>query len=99
MLGLFFVARGSTSLVASALDRRRPSNSQSNAHDAADNATNVLPYAEFVSDGLYQYVSEFSRGGPEPPPSRFLELVTIELKELRAPWLTPRSKSFATVLN
>jgi hypothetical protein len=50
------------------------------AADAADNALNVSPHAEFVSSAIYQFVPQLSGGSPEPPRAPFLELVTFDLE-------------------
>lgn len=47
--------------------------------DAADNAKNVNPYADFVSHAVYERVELYSRGQLLPDPSPFLEMTTFDL--------------------
>lgn len=46
------------------------------AADAADNARNVTPHANFLSHAVYQRLDAFSNGAPLPDTSPFLALTT-----------------------
>jgi len=49
------------------------------ADDGADNATNVVPYADFLAHGVWERLPEASRGAPLPDPSPFLALDTFDV--------------------
>jgi hypothetical protein len=49
------------------------------AEDERDNVANVAPHAEFVANGLYEYLPALSRGDGEPQAASRLELTTVEL--------------------
>jgi hypothetical protein len=50
------------------------------AEDERDNIANVTPHAEFVGNGLYEYLPAPSRGSGVPTPTARMELTTLELK-------------------
>jgi hypothetical protein len=50
------------------------------AADAADNNVNVVPYADFVSHGIYQRVDAMSAGEPLPDASPFLSMTTYHIR-------------------
>jgi len=56
------------------------------AEDEGDNIRNVTPHAEFVGNGLYEYLPGLSRGTGEPQPTARVELTTVEL----VPWAARR---------
>jgi hypothetical protein len=47
--------------------------------DERDNVLNVLPHADFMGNGLYEFLPSLSRGTGEPQPTPRLELTTIDL--------------------
>jgi hypothetical protein len=49
------------------------------AEDERDNILNVTPHAQFVGNGLYEYLPALSRGTGEPQPTARLELTTVDL--------------------
>jgi len=49
------------------------------AADAADNNVNVVPYADFVSHGIYQRMDAMSAGEPLPDASPFLSMTTYHI--------------------
>jgi hypothetical protein len=49
------------------------------ADDERDNVLNVTPHAEFVGNGLYQYLPSASQGTGIPSPLARLELTTVDL--------------------
>ena len=49
------------------------------AEDERDNFMNVVPHAQFVGNGLYEYLPDLSRGAGEPQPTSRLELATVDL--------------------
>jgi hypothetical protein len=49
------------------------------AEDERDNVLNVAPHVEWVTNGLYQYLPELSRGSGEPQPTARLEFTTVDL--------------------
>lgn len=49
------------------------------AADAADNAVNVTPHADFRSHGIFMRIEAASRGAPVPDTSPFLALDTYEV--------------------
>jgi len=49
------------------------------ADDERDNILNVLPHADFMGNGLYEFLPALSRGPGEPPPTPRLELLTVDL--------------------
>jgi hypothetical protein len=54
-------------------------NPVSPADDERDNVLNVTAHAEFVGNGLYQFLPDVSRGTGEPQPAARLELTTVDL--------------------
>jgi hypothetical protein len=50
------------------------------AADTADNNVNVVPYADFVSHGIYQRVDAMSAGEPLPDASPFLSMTTYHIR-------------------
>ncbi len=50
------------------------------AADGQDVDTNVAPYAEFMSNAVYEFLPDVSKGSAEPSPSPLLELVTYDLE-------------------
>lgn len=49
------------------------------AEDERDNVANVVPHAQFVGNGIYEYLPDLSRGTGTPSPVARLELTTVEL--------------------
>jgi hypothetical protein len=49
------------------------------AEDERDNILNVLPHAQFLGNGLYEYLPGLSRGTGEPQSTARLELTTVDL--------------------
>jgi hypothetical protein len=49
------------------------------AEDERDNIVNVLPHAQFLGNGLYEYLPALSRGTGIPQPATRLELTTVDL--------------------
>jgi hypothetical protein len=49
------------------------------AEDERDNILNVTPHAQFVANGIYEYLPGFSRGTGVPTPTTRLELTTVDL--------------------
>ncbi len=51
------------------------------AEDERDNVLNVAPYIEWVTNGLYEYLPDLSRGGGtgEPEPAARLEFTMVDL--------------------
>lgn len=49
------------------------------AADGADNKVNVVPYADFLSHGMYQRMDAMSAGQPLPDTSQFLALTTYQI--------------------
>ena len=50
------------------------------AADAADNNVNVVPYADFVSHGIYQRMDAMGAGEPLPDASPFLSMTTYHIR-------------------
>ncbi|PQP01191.1 hypothetical protein C5614_06535 [Massilia phosphatilytica] len=50
------------------------------AADAADNNVNVVPYADFVSHGIYQRMDAMSAGEPLPDAAPFLSMTTYHIR-------------------
>jgi hypothetical protein len=50
------------------------------AEDERDNILNVTPHAQFLGNGLYEYLPALSRGSGEPRPAARLELTTVDLR-------------------
>jgi len=61
------------------------------ADDERDNIANVTPHAQFVANGLYEFLPALSRGNPQPTASARLEFTTVEL-------LPGREKAFESAL-
>ncbi|MBV8821120.1 MAG: hypothetical protein JO022_22375 [Acidobacteriaceae bacterium] len=55
------------------------SNPVSPAEDERDNLINVLPHAEFLGNGIYEFLPALSRGNGVPTPTLRAEYVTVEL--------------------
>jgi hypothetical protein len=49
------------------------------ADDERDNVSNVTPHAEFVGNGLYEFLPALSHGNGVPTPTPRLELTTVDL--------------------
>ena len=49
------------------------------AEDERDNISNVTPHAQFLGNGLYEYLPGLSRGTGEPQPTARLEYTTVDL--------------------
>jgi hypothetical protein len=49
------------------------------AEDERDNISNVTPHAQYLGNGLYEYLPALSRGNGEPQPTARLELTTVDL--------------------
>jgi hypothetical protein len=56
------------------------SNPVSPADDERDNLLNVLPHAQFLGNGLYEFVPAMSRGTSVPTPATRAEYVTVQLQ-------------------
>ena len=54
-------------------------NPVSPADDERDNVSNVTPHAQFVENGVYEFLPALSRGTAVPPATPRVELMTIEL--------------------
>jgi hypothetical protein len=67
------------------------------ADDAADNAVNVTPVADFLSHGVYERLVESSRGPALPDTTAFLAMTTYHVAPGRAAefekWLGARAKA------
>lgn len=50
------------------------------ADDERDNVMNVVPNAQFVENGLYEFLPQLSRGTSEPQPTSRVEFTTVTLK-------------------
>src|SRR5215472_10105592 len=55
------------------------SNPVSPAEDERDNQLNVMPHAEFLGNGLYEFLPALSRGNGVPTPTLRAEYTTVEL--------------------
>jgi hypothetical protein len=55
------------------------SNPVSPAEDERDNLINVLPHAQFLGNGIYEFLPELSRGNGVPTPTLRAEYTTVEL--------------------
>ena len=55
------------------------SNPISPAEDERDNLINVLPHAQFLGNGVYEFLPALSRGNGVPTPTLRAEYTTIEL--------------------
>lgn len=62
------------------------------AEDERDNLLNVAPHVEWVTNGLYEYLPELSRGTDEPQPSPRLEFTMVDL-------VTGAAKAFESALS
>jgi hypothetical protein len=49
------------------------------AEDERDNISNVTPHAQYLGNGLYEYLPALSRGTGEPQPTARLEFTTVDL--------------------
>lgn len=56
------------------------SNPISPAEDERDNTINVLPHAQFLWNGIYEFLPALSRGNGVPTPTLRAEYTTVELK-------------------
>jgi hypothetical protein len=57
------------------------SNPVSPAEDGRDNALNVLPHAQFLGNGVYEFLPALSRGNGVPTPTLRAEYTTVELTQ------------------
>src|SRR5215469_12657755 len=57
------------------------SNPVSPAEDERDNLINVLPHAQFLGNGIYEFLQSLSRGNGVPTPSLRAEYTTVELNQ------------------
>lgn len=55
------------------------SNPVSPAEDERDNLINVLPHAQFLGNGVYEFLPALSRGNGVPTPTARAEYTTVEL--------------------
>jgi len=55
------------------------SNPISPADDERDNLVNVLPHAQFMGNGVYEFLPPLSRGNGVPTPTLRVEYTTVEL--------------------
>jgi hypothetical protein len=55
------------------------SNPVSPAEDERDNLINVLPHAQFLGNGIYEFLPALSRGSGVPTPTLRAEYTTVEL--------------------
>jgi len=55
------------------------SNPVSPAEDERDNLINVLPHAQFLGNGIYEFLPQLSRGNGVPTPTLRAEYTTVEL--------------------
>jgi len=55
------------------------SNPVSPAEDERDNLVNVLPHAQFLGNGVYEFLPALSRGNGVPTPTLRAEYTTVEL--------------------
>src|SRR5262245_66365417 len=55
------------------------SNPISPAEDERDNLINVQPHAQFLGDGIYEFLPALSRGNGVPTPTLRAEYTTVEL--------------------
>jgi len=55
------------------------SNPVSPAEDERDNLINVLPHAQFLGNGVYEFLPALSRGTGVPTPTPRAEYTTVEL--------------------
>jgi len=73
------------------------SNPVSPAEDERDNLINVLPHAQFLGNGVYEFLPALSRGNGLPTPAPRAEYITVELnygaaKEFEAAIAAEQSK-------
>ena len=57
------------------------SNPVSPAEDERDNLLNVLPHAQFLGNGIYEFLPALSRGNGVPTPLSRAEYTTVELNQ------------------
>ena len=57
------------------------SNPVSPAEDERDNLLNVLPHAQFLGNGVYEFLPGLSRGNGVPTPTLRAEYTTVELNQ------------------
>lgn len=57
------------------------SNPVSPAEDERDNLINVLPHAQFLGNGIYEFLPALSRGNGVPTPTLRAEYTTVELTQ------------------
>jgi hypothetical protein len=57
------------------------SNPVSPADDERDNIINVLPHAQFLGNGVYEFLQALSRGNGVPTPTLRAEYLTVELNQ------------------
>ena len=48
--------------------------------DERDTLINVIPYCQFIENGLYEFLPQLSRGSGEPQPTPRVEFTTVTLK-------------------
>ena len=60
------------------------SNPVSPAEDERDNILNVLPHAQFLGNGVYEFLPTLSRGNGVPTPTLRAEYTTVELNQQAA---------------
>jgi hypothetical protein len=48
--------------------------------DERDTIVNVIPYCQFVENGIYEFLPQLSRGSGEPQPTARVEFTTVTLK-------------------
>ncbi len=56
-------------------------NPVSPAEDERDNLLNVLPHAQFLGNGIYEFLPALSRGNGVPTPTLRAEYTTVELNQ------------------
>ena len=56
------------------------SNPVSPVEDERDSQINILPYAQFTGNGIYEFLPALSRGTGVPTPTARAEYLTVELK-------------------
>jgi hypothetical protein len=54
-------------------------NSVNPAEDERDNVMNVVPHAQFVENGLYEFLPQLSRGSGQPQPTPRVEFTIVTL--------------------
>jgi hypothetical protein len=49
------------------------------AEDERDNVINVVPHAQFIENGIYEFLPQLSRGTGQPQPAARVEFTTVTL--------------------